>query len=99
MVAGAAIALFERSGLWGPAKEPSRIETPAPIPPARPVVTQPAPAAEAKPEERAPVRRSEAEAPPAKIPVQGRSLVPVRDAAVDAWFIKAYLKCWSPPAA
>jgi hypothetical protein len=43
------------------------------------------------------VRRAEAEAP-AKATPQNRALVAARDAAVDAWFIKAYLKCWSPPA-
>ena len=47
------------------------------------------------------MRRAEAETSPAasaKAPPQKSSLLAARDAAVDAWFIKAYLKCWSPPA-
>jgi hypothetical protein len=92
LVAAAALALFQHSGLWRPAKDQPRVEAPAPVPPARPALVQPAPVADARPEERL------APAPPARIPAPTRSIVPARDAAVDAWFVKAYLRCWNPPA-
>jgi hypothetical protein len=34
----------------------------------------------------------------AKNPAQGKSIIARRDPALDSWFIKSYLRCWTPPA-
>lgn len=39
---------------------------------------------------------SETPTPPKRVP-QTRSLIASRDPALDSWFIKAYLHCWTPP--
>jgi hypothetical protein len=73
-----------------------------------PVPPPPPPAAPARPEARveahpAPVvadtHAADEEAKPVKRSAPARLIVAPRDAALDAWFIKAYLRCWtSPPA-
>jgi len=35
---------------------------------------------------------------PIKRPPPTRSIVAARDPALDSWFIKSYLRCWTPPA-
>jgi hypothetical protein len=43
-------------------------------------------------------RGEEASASPVRAPTPERSTVTPRDPALEAWFIKAYLRCWTPPA-
>jgi hypothetical protein len=75
---------------------------PPPTPPEPPAQT---PAAESRPQTHpvvgAPETHVEAEPPvPVKRPpMPPRSIVASRDPALEAWFIKSYLRCWSPPSA
>jgi hypothetical protein len=69
----------------------------APIPPspsavegARPSSTVPANSANA--------RRVDEVAAPAKTAASAKPVVAQRDPVLDAWFIKSYLRCWTPPA-
>jgi colicin import membrane protein len=42
--------------------------------------------------------RRDDEAPaPARAPAQSKAIVAQRDPALEAWFIKSYLRCWTPP--
>jgi hypothetical protein len=78
--------------------------------PARPVAAQPAPAAaqpaavaEARQDPpaaaAAPIARPEINPPaPPLPPVRAKAAVAAADPALAAWFVKAYLRCWSPPA-
>jgi hypothetical protein len=34
---------------------------------------------------------------PTRAPALGKAIVAQRDPALDAWFIKSYLRCWAPP--
>jgi hypothetical protein len=73
---------------------------------APPPAALPAPiaAADARPDPHpivtAPQAHADSEPPmPVKRPAPPRSIVASRDPALEAWFIKSYLRCWSPPAA
>ena len=33
----------------------------------------------------------------AKAPVQSRAILAARDPSLESWFIKSYLRCWTPP--
>jgi hypothetical protein len=42
--------------------------------------------------------RRDDEAPtPARAPAEGKLIVAQRDPALEKWFIKSYLRCWTPP--
>lgn len=98
LLALAAGFAFYQHSVSRPASQP-HIEAPAPPRPApTPAV---APADIRKDDPLAALLRnnaSEAPAAPVKSLPPSRSIVPLRDPALDAWFIKAYLRCWSPPA-
>lgn len=42
-------------------------------------------------------RRGEEASAPAKALAQNKPIVAQRDPALEAWFIKSYLRCWRPP--
>jgi hypothetical protein len=45
------------------------------------------------------IRHGEEPPPPAKNPAPSGSIPAQRDPALDRWFVKSYLRCWTPPAA
>ena len=69
------------------------------IPPAPPVAESAAQTPRAIASDASARNDAEAPAKPAKRPPQSRSIVAARDPALDGWFIKSYLRCWTPPAA
>jgi colicin import membrane protein len=97
LVVFAGFYFYEHSDLWRAPKNQVGPEThaqPAPIAPA-----QSAGAARQEPRSIASNARNDAEAAaPVKTPPQTRSIVAARDPALDSWFIKSYLRCWTPPA-
>jgi hypothetical protein len=100
LVMFAGFYFFEHSELWRPSKTPVAPEThsqpmPMPISPPQPIAVAP----RQEPRAVAPVARTENEAAaPNKTPPPTRSIVMARDPALDSWFIKSYLRCWTPPA-
>lgn len=42
-------------------------------------------------------RRADEAPAPAKAAVQNKPIVTQRDPALESWFIKSYLRCWTPP--
>jgi hypothetical protein len=69
---------------------------------ARPVAAQPPAVAEARQDPplpaAAPIARPEINPPAPLPPVRAKSAIAAADPALAAWFVKAYLRCWSPPA-
>jgi hypothetical protein len=78
---------------------PAASERTLPLPPVRSVAVEPAlhvppaPSGSARPDAIASLLARGAGAPSNSAPAQ---LAP-RDPTLDAWFVKAYLRCWSPP--
>ena len=98
----AGVYLFE---YFAPRHPPSQVvsETrsqPAPISPAPSAASNAAPAPAPRVLANASTAHNDDEAPPMPIkrPPPTRSIVAVRDPALDSWFIKSYLRCWTPPA-
>jgi hypothetical protein len=94
--------LFGRSAAQAVAANDSARPTvarPAPLPPMRSVVVEAAPHAAAsagaspRPDAIASLLARGAISSPAPAP----ALLAPRDATLDAWFVKAYLRCWAPP--
>ena len=107
LLAAAAAAAYYAHSRTRPDSQP-RLEAAAPpVPTPTPIPTPPVAAADAHKDDRlaALIRDADAEpAPPTAVknpppaPPAARSIVQPRDPALDAWFVKAYLRCWSPPA-
>jgi hypothetical protein len=89
--------LFEHFRMWPPSKDQAGSEIRAP---AKPVSAAQSSAGDVRQDEPAVVkpRSNNIEAaPPAKKLPQTSSIIAPRDAALDSWFIKAYLRCWTQP--
>lgn len=89
--------LFEHFQMWPPSKDQVGSEMRAA---AKPVSAPQSIAGNVRPEEPAVVKprsnNTEAAPPTKKLP-QTRSNIAPRDAVLDSWFIKAYLRCWTQP--
>jgi hypothetical protein len=98
LVVATGLYFFEHFGMWRPSKDQVGSEIRVPSKPISPAQST---GRDARRDEPTIVktRSNDNEAsPPVKIPPQSRSIVPPRDAALDSWFIKSYLRCWTPPA-
>ncbi len=99
LVVAAGFYFFEHSTNRRPSNDQVGSEaraTSKPISPARAAV------ADARPDESTIVKmrgNGKEPSPPVKAPLQTGPMNAPRDAALDSWFIKAYLRCWTPPTA
>jgi colicin import membrane protein len=99
-VAFAGFGVYEFVEALRPAHEPAKLEAPRAIvptpPPRQSAVDEPR---ASPPAVAAPVSaRHVDEAPaPAKPTPPARPIVVQRDPALESWFVKSYLRCWTPP--
>jgi hypothetical protein len=98
LVVATGLYFLEHSGMWSPSKNQLASEA---RPPSKQISPMPSVTADARQDEHtvAKTRHDDNEASTSvKTPPQTRSIIPPRDAALDSWFIKSYLRCWTPPA-
>ena len=99
LVVASGLYVFEHSTTGRPSKGEGEVGSKERTTP-KPISRAPTSGGDARPDESSIVklRSNEKEAsPPVKTPRQSESMIAPRDPALDSWFIKAYLRCWTPP--
>lgn len=99
-IAFAAFGVYQLAEAIYPTRSPSRSEAPRPIvptPPPRQAAIEDERASQISSAATARASHNDETATPARLAPQAKPIVAQRDPALEAWLVKSYLRCWTPP--